>query len=353
MASLTETAFYTRRTIHWGFLGIIGYIILRILWGVLVVVWLTIFPPKAPPPNHAFNKLPAIKFPEQTVATGSAKLTFALDTIPGTVPIASETAAVYFMPKNAANLLALTKTQDFAKRFEFDPTPIPDTLKNIYRFEDASTILRKLRYDIVSNNFIIRYAFEQDVGVFTDKNLPIPEAAISEARSIMQTNEIYPNDIASGSVSTTNLKLLSNRLISTTSFSQADAIRIDFSRKSIGDMKIYTQNPDEGPISIIFSGSMNQKKRIIQFAYTFWPIEYQTFATYALKQSAVAWQELQDGTGYIARFPKNGKIATVTNVYLGYYDSYEPQTYLQPIFVFEGEDGFLAYVSAVAPPWVE
>ncbi|MBI5613696.1 hypothetical protein HY947_02120 [Candidatus Gottesmanbacteria bacterium] len=352
MASLTETAFYTRRTIHWGILGIIGYIILRIFWGVLVVVWLMVFPPKAPPPNHAFGVLPAIKFPEQT-ATPSGKLTFVLDTIPGIVPIASETAAVYFMPKNAANLLALTKTQNFAKRFEFDPTPIQDTLKNIYRFEDSSSILRKLRYDIVSNNFIVRYAFEQDVSVFTDKELPIPEAAISEARSIMQTNSIYPEDIASGTVSTTNLRLLSNRLIPTSSLSQADAIRIDFFRKSIGDMKIYTQNPDEGPISIIFSGSKNPKKRIIQFAYTFWPIEYQTVATYGLKQSAVAWQELQDGKGYIARYPKNGNTATVTNAYLGYYDSYDPETYLQPIFIFEGENGFLAYVSAVAPPWTE
>lgn len=351
MASLTETAFYTRRTIHWGILGIIGYIILRIFWGVLVVVWLTIFPPKAPPPNHAFGMLPAIKFPEQASVSGT--LTFTLDTIPGTVPIASESAAVYFMPKNAPNLLAFTKTQDFAKRFEFDPTPIPDTLKNIYRFEDPQSILRKLRYDIVSNNFIIRYAFEQDVSVFVDKNLPIPEAAISEARSIMQTNDIYQNDIASGTVSTTNLKLLSNRLIPTTSLSQADAIRIDFNRKHIGDMKIFTPNPDEGPISIIFSGSKEPKKRIIQLAYAFWPIEYQTFATYGLKESAIAWQELQDGKGYIARYPKNGKVATVTNAYLGYYDSYDPQTYLQPIFIFEGEDGFLAYVPAVAPPWVE
>jgi hypothetical protein len=350
---LTETAYYTRRAIHWGILGIIGYIILRIFWGVFIAAWLIVFPPKAPPPNHAFGMLPAVKFPDQTVATGSARLTFTLDTIPGNVPTASETASVYFMPKNAPNLLALTKTQDFAKRFEFDPTPIPDTLKNIYRFNDAETILRKLRFDIVSNNFIIRYAFEQDVSLFTEKNLPIPEAAISESRSIMQTNDIYPPDIASGTVTSTNLKLLSNRLIKTTSLSQADAIRIDFSRRPIGDMKIFTPEPDEGPISIIFSGSNSQKKRIVQFAYTYWPIEYGTSATYGLKKSSVAWQELQDGKGYIARYPKNGTVATVTNVYLGYFDSYEPQTYLQPIFVFEGEDGFLAYVSAIAPPWTE
>jgi len=40
-------------------------------------------------------------------------------------------------------------------------------------------------------------------------------------------------------------------------------------------------------------------------------------------------------------------------VYLAYYDSLDPQTYLQPVFVFEGDDDFLAYVPAVEAAWVD
>ncbi|MBI5619928.1 hypothetical protein HY950_03130, partial [Candidatus Gottesmanbacteria bacterium] len=66
-----------------------------------------------------------------------------------------------------------------------------------------------------------------------------------------------------------------------------------------------------------------------------------------------AWQELQSGMGFIARYPATGASVTVRNVTIAYYDSFEPQMYLQPVFVFEGDDGFVSYVPAVAPPWTE
>ena len=118
-------------------------------------------------------------------------------------------------------------------------------------------------------------------------------------------------------------------------------------------MRILTPVAGEAPISIILSGSNNLKKRIIQFAYTYWTIDYQTSATYALKTSAKAWEDLQAGKGYIARYPANTSGAVVRSVYLAYYDSFDPQTYLQPVFVFEGDNGFLGYVPAVNSEWVE
>jgi hypothetical protein len=350
MASLTETAYYTRRAINWGILAIIGYILLRIFWSIFVMVWLAIFPPKPPPPNHAFGKLPKLAFP--ATATASGQLTFQLETIEGKILKASESATVYFMPKAAPNLLALTKTQEFAKLLGFDPTPISES-KNIYRFNDPEFPLRRLRYDIVSNNFILRYAFEQDPALFTEKNLPTIESATTEALSMLRNNKLYVDDLAGGSTKITYLKLVSDKLISTTSLSQSDAVRIDFFRQPIGSTPIFTPFPDEAPVSIILSGSTSSGKHILQFAYTFWPIDYQTTATYEMKTGDLAWEELRGGQGHIARYPKSGSAAVVRNVYLAYYDSFEPQMYLQPIFVFEGDDGFLGFVPAVSALWVE
>lgn len=348
--SLTETAFYTRRTINWAILGVIAYILLRILWSIFLVIFLILFPPKAPPPNHAFGKLPSLKFP--STATPSGQLTFQLQTIQGTVPPASPSASVYFMPKTAPNLLALTSAQDFAGRLLFNPTPIQES-KNIYRFNDQDLPLRRLRYDIVSGNFVVRYGFEQDPSIFIDKNLPQPEAVQVESENLLQSYNLDKNDLAHGTIRVTFWKLSGTQLIPTSSLSQADAERVDFFRASIGDMKIFTPNPDEASVSIIYSGSAESKKHIIQLAYTYWPIDFTTSATYGLITSDQAWTELQNGQGYIARLPTSGTVAVVRNVYLGYYDSYDPQTYLQPIFVFEGDNGFLGYVPAVAPPWTE
>ncbi len=351
MATLTETAYQARKAINWAILAVIGYIILRIFWGLFVNLWMLVFPPKPPPPNYGFGKLPALVFPSPA-ASPSAGIQFKLETIEGTVPRASESATVFFMPKNAANLLALTKANEFAKRMEFLQEPFQET-KYIYRYEDAETPLRQLRYDIVSKNFILRYLFEKDMGLFNDRNIPVENAAKLEAKNILQIYGLYATDIEEGSVNVRYLKLQGDKLIPTTSMSQSDAVRVDFFRAAVAGTEIITPYPDEGAISFVFSGAKNIKKRVLQFAYTYWPIDQSTTATYALKTSSEAWTELQGGGGYIARYPKKGNLAVIRKVHLAYYDSFEPQTYLQPIFVFEGDEDFLAYVSAVSPLWIE
>lgn len=352
MASLTITAYYTRRAINWSILAFIVYLFLRLFWAILVGIWLFLFPPQPPPPNNAFGKLPAIRFATPKTPPPAGQLTFQLETISGSVPKASDSAYVYFVPKAAANLLALPATQEFVKELQLDPTPIQET-KNMYRFADKDFILRSLKYDIVTENFILRYMFEQDTGLFNDKSLMDANQSVAKAVNLLGDFDLYTKDLSEGTNQVSFLKLVGDKLVKVNSFSQADAVRIDFFRRPIGKMKVYTPYPDEGLIWIIYSGSRVTKKQLLEFNYTYWPIDYQTNATYGLKPSLQAWQELQSGGGYIARYPSEGTTAVVRNVTLGYYESNEYQPYIQPIFVFEGDHGFLAYVPAVAAPWTE
>lgn len=352
MGSLTETAFQTRRVINWSIIGVIGYIVLRIFWGLGVTLYLTVFPPKAAPPNHAFGKLPRLLFSTPS-ASPSAQPIFQLQTIEGTVPIASASANVYFMPKKGSNLLALSTAQAFAKRLGFATTPIPDpTNKNIYRFDDITMQLRHLWYDVVTTNFIIQYDFQRDTGLFLNSKVPSIQEAKAEARNLLQTYNLSPDDLKGGEIRVTYYRVSNNTLIPVTSQSQADAVRVDFFRPFIAATPVVSDTRAEGPISIVFSGSSNSKKRILLMRYTYWPIDYQTSATYSLKTSAQAWQELQAGAAYVLSYPKT-PLVTVRNVYLGYYDSTAPQTYLQPVFVFEGDDGFMAFVPAINPEFTE
>ncbi len=350
MGSLTVTAFYTRRAINWGILGVIAYIIVRLSWGIFLAVWLALFPPPPTPSNHAFGKLAAIKFPE---ATASAEFQYRLETIEGYVPPASESALVFFMPKTPANLLGLTNAKEFAKQLEFIDEPAQVT-KYLYLFTDPQERLRTLQYDIVSKNFTLKYAYPQDPSLFTERDVPLPQTALSESQGILQTFQLYPDDIAEGSNTIQFLKYAQDTLIPTTSHSQADAVRIELFRGPIANTSIFYPNPDQGPVTFIYSGSKTGKKRVLEFTYNYWPIDRATTATYDLKTSTQAWTELQSGAGYIARYPKgNSTEVVIRKIYLGYYDSLDAQTYLQPIFVFEGDNGFMAYVPAVAPPWTE
>jgi hypothetical protein len=350
MANLTETSYYARRAINWLILGVFAYIILRIIWSIFVALIIIMFPPKAPPPNHAFGVLPKIIFPPQ--ASPSASTIFRLETIEGNVPKASESAYVYFMPKQAANLLALPRTQKFADKLLFNPKEIQET-KNIYRFTDPEFPLRSLRYDIISNNFTLQYAYGYDQAIFSNGNTLTTDVAINEAINFLQNNGIMPSDFSRSDFTASYLTLVGDRLVKTPSITQANATKVNTKRTSIGGSSIYYPDPDESPLSFVFSGSSIDKKRILSVTYTYWPVEYQTNATYSIKKSQIAWQELQSGKGYIARYPLQGETITVRSVHLGYYDSLSPQTYLQPIFVFEGDDGFLGFVPAVASPWTE
>jgi hypothetical protein len=350
MANLTETAYHTRKAINYAILAVIAYIILRIFWGIGTVLWYTAFPPKPPPPNHLFGKLPALVFPSPTGTPPT--LTYRLETIEGTVPTASESAYVYFMPKSAPNLLGITKATEFARRLEFVKEPVQET-KNVYRFEDSDTPLRILRYDIVSKNFILRYLFEKDMGLFAERFVPPESVAKAEAKNVLQTYGLFDSGMDTWTTTAKFLKVTGDKLTITTSLSQADAIRIDYFRTEVLGMKVVNAYPEEGLISFVYSGSKSSKKRILQFSYTYWPLDTKTSATYPLTPSSTAWTELQSGRGYIARYPKKGTEVVVRNVYLAYYESFDAQTYTQPVFVFEGDDGFLAYVPAVDPVWRE
>lgn len=350
MANLTETAYYTRRAINWSILGLIIYFMLRISWFLIVVIWLWLFPPKPPPPNHGFSILPKLVFPP--VATPSSQLNFTLETLNGRVPVSSPAAAVYFMPKSSANLLGLTRTQNFAKRFGFETDPTQEK-KNIYTFKDTSYPLRTLRYDIVSNNFTIRYIWEMDATVFERENLYTEKQSQEISTNTLKNYSLLPDDLKNGITRTTYWRITANTLVPATSQAEADAVRVDFFRRDVNGMPVYTANPNEGNTAFIYTGSKNDKKKLILLQYTFWPIDYTRLATYELKTAEQAWSELISNQGYIAHYPNVGSTATVRSIKLVYYDSLEPQMYLQPIFVFEGDDGFVAYVPAVTPAWTE
>jgi hypothetical protein len=81
-------------------------------------------------------------------------------------------------------------------------------------------------------------------------------------------------------------------------------------------------------------------------------VDYDQVHTYPLRDVQSAWRTLQAGEGYVAQRGLND-MAIVRQVYLGYYDDFEEQSYLQPVYVFEGDGGFLGYVPAIDPRYLQ
>lgn len=351
MATLTESAYYTRKYIKWGIIGIILFTILRMIFGMLLDYLRQRFPPEIKP-NNAFGRLSAINFPQS--ASSSAQLEFTLQTIEGTVPELPKTGRVYFMPKSRANLLSLSRAQSLVGKVGFTTTPRQITT-TAYRWIDINSPLRTIEMDIVSNHFMLNYLYAHDLTLFTEKNIPSPDKATNETINFLQSLNLNVADMASDQPKIQYLKLVGSQLIPTTSQSQADAVKVDYFRKDYDNLKMLTDAPGEGNISFILSGSQRNDRKILLAKYEYWQIDSKTSAIYKLKSSQQAWEDFIAGNTYIVSLPQdpNKTKIPITSIYLAYFDGSPAQLFLQPVFVFEGEGGFIAYVSAVAPPWVE
>ena len=74
--------------------------------------------------------------------------------------------------------------------------------------------------------------------------------------------------------------------------------------------------------------------------------------TYPIKTADKAFEELQQGKAFIASYEGEDKNISIKKISLGYYIEDERQLYLTPIYVFFGNDNFLAYITAVTDEWL-
>lgn len=353
MATLTKTAYWTRKIVKFGTIALVAFIILRVTFKIGSNIWRQLHPPPPPPPTVSFGKLPKLVFPEENLPADRAKLTYKLETIQGGLPKLPDVGKVYFMPQRGPNLLALERANALAQKMGFrdQPEALNDTL---YRWVSQTTPPTTLEMDINTLNFHLFYDYKEDQEVLTSKNLPNNQQAAQESKNFLVSNGLLPEDLANGTAEFTYLQLGTPELLPVTSFSEAEFIRVNLFRANLDELKILPPNPKKSLISFLFSGSRTPGKRIVEINYNYSPLEKEIFGTYPLKPINQAWNEFQGGQGFIANLGQNenGQII-IRQVYLAFYDSEKPQHYLQPIYAFEGDRNFFAYVPAVDLKWME
>ena len=350
MATLTVTAYYTRNFIKYGSIAAVLIFILKISWGLFSTWWVAANPPPPPPPTVAFGKLPKIKFPQKT---DLPKITYKLETIQGSVPTLETIAKVYVVAKNEGKFSSLDEIKDKARKMGF--TGQPETLTETkFRFSSTSTPPTILELDKVTGDFQLKYDYQNDQAILNEQKPPNNDQAISEAKRFLQNVNLLKEDITNGPSIISYWRFQTPNLISAISLSEADFIKVGLNREDLDNKPIVSENPQEPYITFLFSGARSQEKRILEINYHYSLIERQSQATYPLKSTTIAWQELQEDKGYIASLGENGDgQVTIRKVTLGYFDLRSSQNFLQPVFVFEGDRNFTAYVAAVDPKYVE
>lgn len=345
MTGLTQVAINVRRAIRYGVYLIIFLMVGKVVLDLSIGLYKRIFPAPPPAPTVKFGKLPKLEFPEGP----KVNITYTLETPEGGLPTLLDQAKVYFMPKINPNLLSLDVAKQKARELGFisDPEAVSET---VYKFKNQN-YPSNFEINIVTGVFSISYDLNADRTPL-DKKPPVAEVAASLIRSYLSNADVLPADLT-GQTSHNFLKLSDGKFINALSLSEGDVIKINFFRKSYDDLPSLTESPEESNVWFIVTGSQDRNQQIIAGEFHYYPVDESQFSTYPIKTPAVAFEELKSGSAYIANqgLVKDGESLKIRRVYLAYFDSEATSEFYQPIYVFEGDKGFVGYVPAVIPDY--
>jgi len=299
-----------------------------------------------PPPQASFGKLPPISFPNQI----GENISYSLNTLTGFLPNFSDRAKVYKITLEPPTLLGLEKTRQKVSEigFKSNGTQIAE---DVYQWLDQnSSLQRKITMNIFSSDFTLSspYLVAQSLQPFSvagEEN-----RAVDVARSFLSNMSLFPNDIDENKTKTILYSIEGGALVQTSKISNAKIIRVGFFQKDLDGMPIYYDKGISSTIDFLV-GKENNQLEVVDVRFFHKNIS-EISSTYAIKTAGQAFSELQKGKAYIAYKPADTVEFTIKKVFLGYYIGEDEQEFLMPIIVFEGSDGFIAYVSAVRDEWV-
>ncbi|MFA6814276.1 MAG: hypothetical protein WCR60_01870 [Patescibacteria group bacterium] len=350
--TLSNINYFSRAGLKFLAIALVFLMLGRVLWNVFLDYWNRTHPPGPPPPTVGFGILPRLNFPVQE--DNQKPKEYILE-MAGTLTDPVDQIKIYFMPKPAISLLTDQKVKEIAAKYGFIFAP-EIISSELYRFTKTQPLDMGMEIDANFLNFSIssNYLAKPEL-LITDKKRRLPEEfeAVDRVKKFLAHAGLMPKDVASSSGVINYKKSLGGELNSALSLSDADFVKVDLNRVAVDDLyPLYTPQGKKGIISAVISAAFSANDSIVEIDYHYHEVDYLTFETYPLRGIKSAWKMVQAGEVYIVS-AQNLERAVVRSVELAYFDDFEYQAFLQPIYVFKGDDDFLAYVSAVHPNYLE
>jgi hypothetical protein len=334
MFTLSQASYDTKEILKWGGLFIAGLVVVVVFIQMFLIAKEAIFPTPPPKPTVAFGKLDPQLFPASVT---DKKLTYKINTLTGFLPSFTGQIKIFKIKTAAPDLLSLSnaKTKVAAAGFKSMPTQISD-INYKWANTDSLGLSQAITMNIVNNNYILTSDFLANQSA-PSGDLPNEKDSITTATDYLSQINTFPTDIDTGNGSFTPVASLAD----------AKAVKVDFFQKDINNIPVVYEQPNSSNINVL----VGPKKEILQAQY-FYQTPGSESATYPIKTSAQAFDDLQKGIAYIASYGGSSSNVSVTDAFPAYYISSQDQKYLMPVVVFEGSDNFTAYVPAVTDEWI-
>lgn len=359
MATLTEASVQARNFIKWGGIAFVGITILWYVGLAGIDYYNKIFPKAPPPPTVDFGQIQSVNFPE---SKQRANLILELPT--GRVPAFPDRMRVYKAPTKRSGFADPGRALDTATALGFLFKPIEQTEVDwVWNIQDQ--LSSKLAMNIISGHFVLSRTWQNNPALAAMANFTSDKQVITDTENYLKKVGLLLDD-AVGVEKITYLKDDAGKMINALSLSDADFVQLDLFRKNLDEIDpadktkevlasypFYRTDPSKGLIRVIVSGGKTLSDKYIYLEYAYTTVEYSVNGTYPIKTGEEAWAELQAGGGFVtANSPKTGEVK-IRRIFLGYYDADNGQNYSMPIYIFLGDKGYTAYVSAVRDEWIK
>ena len=347
--SLHSTTVVVRKIFYGGLIGVGILFAFFIVPGILK----SLTPKKIPPPTVSFGKLPPVAFPQQTTTTPVTEK-YSINTVSGLLPILPDRATIYPMVQYQSDLLDLDKAKALVSTGDF-PNPPQALSETLYEWDSPNAPFKILQYNILTHDFTLTSSYITDPIAIAANNLGDQNAAVSIAKNFLASFNAYTSDIDETKTKTTlySINGETQQLQPAISLSTTQIMQVDFFQQDVNKLPIYYPDAPHSLITTIVAMT-NTGEQVVQATVVHKAITDQS-GTYPIKTAQQAFQELQtaSSSAYIAA-PANPPMnpVIIRDVSLGYYMG-KDSTYLMPIIIFQGDNGFFAYVSAVANAWIQ
>lgn len=347
--TLTELSYYSRKMLPFGILTLL--FILIVFYAFKIIFFLN-----GPAQNNQVvaTKLfqgEKIQAPLIQTASSSANMKFNFDTIEGKPITATLSAQIFVLPPSTTKFGFREKIQLMAKTLGID------TDANPYSLTDKDAVFKddnqQLHIDISTFNFDYQYDLQKNPDLFTNTKIPDEQAIIDKATDFLRSVDRYPDDFARSKPSiiyytynpnTTQLTI-SNSPQPDSNMAEVDFFRPDIDAVPAALSTVTSKFPNsQNYVAMVFTDT---DSKVVKAQVKYYPSSADQVGIYPLKTGDVAYKELQEGKGLVVNGQPNQPNITIKKMFLAYYDPDEYQPYLQPVYVFVGDNDFVGYVPAV------
>lgn len=343
MTTLTDTALFSKKAFIWASVFVLSIVILVIIFTLGRSIVNSLFPPKSFPAAVAFGKLPKLDLSSGIKPQSS--ITYSLETITGELPPLASTAKVFMIGQEESSFGDLERAKIKAGNAGFSQAPL-GTTGNVLKFADAKNKERVLTIDITNNNFTLESNYLNDLEIIAGK-VGTKEGAIATARGFLGIFDVDEKSFPQTKTETVLYRIDGGNLVDVPALSNANLIQVNFARADLDKLPIISPTALKPKVWVLVSD-----KKIVAAKLSILKIEKHKFSSYPLKGTGKAFGDLKAGYGAFNK-PFSEKQFPIRNVTLGYLETENFQPFLLPVYIFESDDGLMAYVSALDNAWVK